>query len=123
MKLSAVRLFVDDLERARRFYGRTLGLEETVALPEAGFCTFASAGLHVVVERVSPQVEEHLVGRFTGISFAVDDLGREVERLQAEGVEFTLLPERQAWGGWLATFRDPAGNELQLAMYPQEPQR
>jgi lactoylglutathione lyase len=33
-------------------------------------------------------------------------------------VHFTGLPEKQQWGGVLATMQDPAGNELQLVQHP-----
>jgi uncharacterized glyoxalase superfamily protein PhnB len=36
------------------------------------------------------------------------------ERLAEAGVEFLRQPEQESWGGWVATFRDPDGNTLQL---------
>jgi predicted enzyme related to lactoylglutathione lyase len=33
-------------------------------------------------------------------------------------VRFSSAPEEQFWGGWLATFADPAGNAFQLVQYP-----
>jgi uncharacterized glyoxalase superfamily protein PhnB len=74
----------------------------------------------LVVEAVAtdaPQDEEVLVGRFTGLSFTVTDIQAEFSNLVSRGVVFTGSPERQAWGGTLATLRDPAGNELQLVQY------
>ena len=44
----------------------------------------------------------------------VDDIHGEFRRLQAAGVEFIRPPEQEHWGGWVATFRDPDGNILQL---------
>jgi uncharacterized glyoxalase superfamily protein PhnB len=38
--------------------------------------------------------------------------------LASKGVKLTGQPERQSWGGTLATLRDPAGNEFQLVEYP-----
>ena len=40
------------------------------------------------------------------------------ERLTAEGVRFVRPPEREHWGGWVATFEDPDGNLLQLLEQP-----
>ncbi|MFT3957121.1 MAG: VOC family protein [Piscinibacter sp.] len=34
--------------------------------------------------------------------------------LVGKGVRFTGPPERQFWGGVLATFSDPDGNQLQI---------
>ena len=48
----------------------------------------------------------------------VDDIHAEHARLAAEGVEFIRVPEREHWGGWVATFSDPDGNVLQLLQFP-----
>jgi len=40
------------------------------------------------------------------------------DALSSRGVAFTGLPERQFWGGTLATLRDPAGNEIQICQQP-----
>ena len=120
MKLSAVRLFVRELAPAKRFYADILRLRMTQEGAQHGYYAFESGGIHVVVELVADNAppEDHvLVGRFTGISFAVSDINTEYRRLVACGVQFAGPPERQSWGGWLATFRDPSGNELQLAQY------
>ncbi len=44
----------------------------------------------------------------------VEDIHAEVKRLAAAGVEFIREPEQETWGGWVATFKDPDGNLLQL---------
>ena len=128
MRLSAVRLFVHELAPARRFYEGVLGLPLRREGP--GWCVFALAASGgaadpaapaLVLESVSPEApedEQALVGRFSGVSFAVADIQVAFRQLQAGGVFFTGAPERQAWGGWLATFEDPAGNRLQIVQHP-----
>ncbi len=121
MKLAALRLFVHDLATARRFYESMLGLRLQVDGAARGFCTFDLSGVTLVVESVAPEAnedEQSLVGRFTGVSFAVADIQIAWRQLQAGGVYFSGAPERQAWGGWLATFEDPAGNQLQIVQNP-----
>ena len=121
MKLSAIRLFVAELSRAKAFYAQTLGLRLARDGSAQGYCAFESAGISVIVEEVAsdaPGKERALVGRFVGLSFAVENVTAEHERLAALGVRFTGFPEKQFWGGWLATFMDPSGNELQPAQYP-----
>ena len=44
----------------------------------------------------------------------VSDIHTEVKRLADSGVEFIRQPEQETWGGWVATFKDPDGNVLQL---------
>ena len=117
MKLSAVRIFVRDLESAQAFYRDVLGLKLRGGSPTTGYCVFESGEAHVVVESVpdeAPPDEQVLVGRFTGLSFAVNNISVTYEQLLSRNVTFTGAPEAQSWGGVLATFKDPAGNELQL---------
>ena len=117
MKLSTARIFVRDLEEARRFYRDALGLAQIASEPKLGYCVFESGAAQLVIESVAddaPADERILVGRFTGLSFQVDDIAATCEQLEARRVRFTGAPEAQAWGGVLATFVDPAGNELQL---------
>lgn len=119
MKLAAIRLFVHELAAARRFYESTLGLRVQHAADD--YCVFELGGPTLVLERVDPDApedEQALVGRFSGVSFAVADIQIAWRQLQAGGVFFSAAPERQAWGGWLATFEDPAGNRLQIVQQP-----
>ena len=46
--------------------------------------------------------------------FGVEDIHAEAMRLTCFGVEFIRQPAQEAWGGWVATFKDPDGNILQL---------
>lgn len=121
MQLAAARIFVRDLPAARDFYRDVLGLELRYDGVSEGFCRFESGALQLILESVAGDAdpdERCLVGRFTGLSFAVRDLLAEYERLRALGVAFTGAPQRQPWGGWLATLRDPTGNEVQIVQYP-----
>ncbi|MBA4343181.1 MAG: glyoxalase/bleomycin resistance/dioxygenase family protein [Methylibium sp.] len=121
MKLGSVRLFVRDLAAALPFYQQQLRLTLKAGGPAAGFCLFDAGALDLLLEAVppdAPEDEQQLVGRFTGLSFSVEDIQAQHAALLAAGVAFIEAPERQAWGGWLATFKDPAGNALQLVQYP-----
>lgn len=120
MKLSAVRVFVRDIEEAEAFYSM-LGLSVESYMPEQGVCVFNTGETLFIVESVAqgaPKDEQLLVGRFTGVSFPTDDIQAQVKDLQSKGVSFSGLPEQQGWGGWLATFVDPSGNQLQLVQEP-----
>lgn len=120
VNLSAARIFVRDLEEAQAFYERTLGLPLQAGQASAGYCVFGVGSCQLVVEPVlkdAPEDEQVLVGRFTGLSFAVSDIHTKHQELIAKGVAFTGGPELQSWGGTLATFSDPAGNEIQLVQH------
>jgi predicted enzyme related to lactoylglutathione lyase len=117
MNLSAVRVFVRDVAEAKTFYAERLGLKATLADLDHGVCIFDGGGTQLIIESVPEEAaadERTLVGRFTGLSFGVDDIVVKHRDLLALGVEFSGAPEQQYWGGWLATFKDPSGNELQL---------
>jgi predicted enzyme related to lactoylglutathione lyase len=122
MKLSALRLYVHRLDRAADFYGTCLGLPLRVDGRRQGWCVFdLGGGVDLVVEAVAPDADEDeqaLVGRHTGLSFAVDDIQAAQQALAARGMPFDAAPERQAWGGWTTSFEDPDGNALQLVQHP-----
>ncbi|MET3493472.1 VOC family protein [Variovorax boronicumulans] len=117
MQLRTARIFVADLPGASRFYQEVLGLPIKADGSAQGFCVFDAGAMSLVVEHVdanAPAEDQVLVGRFTGLSFDVADIQAKFTELSKRGVVFAGPPERQEWGGVLATLRDPAGNELQL---------
>jgi DNA-binding transcriptional MerR regulator/catechol 2,3-dioxygenase-like lactoylglutathione lyase family enzyme len=116
--LAAVRIWCPDLVAARTFYGGVLHLPELAVAP--GWLVFDVQGAQLIVELVPPgdAEGESITGRFTGLSFAVDDAGRTCDELARQGVDIVGRPARQPWGGTLAHFADPAGNVLTLVQYP-----
>ena len=116
MELYAVRIFVRDWPRACAFYSETLGLTERYRNDEIGWAEYDLGGPCFGVERVQPGDTEGdaLVGRFVGVSLRVDDLDEIYDSLKKKGVQFTLPPEKQDWGGSLAHFQDPDGNTFTL---------
>lgn len=120
MKLYALRIFVRDWPAACAFYGETLGLAERFRNDEIGWAEYAlsddGAGPCFGIERVEDGDAEGaaLVGRFLGVSLSVEDIGATCEDLKNKGVVFSAAPETQPWGGSLAHFKDPDGNELTL---------
>jgi catechol 2,3-dioxygenase-like lactoylglutathione lyase family enzyme len=111
--VGTVRIFVDDVERARHFYRDILDLRETSTTPD--WAVFDLGSSNIVVEKVAADDPEHdLVGRFLAVSFKVDDIQATYQKLLAKGVVFSDPPERQVWGGTLAFARDPDGNVLTL---------
>jgi predicted enzyme related to lactoylglutathione lyase len=111
-----VTLWTADLERMFRFYHDILRLplhsrhEDFIAF-QLGDVRF-NLGLHDRVQGASQdpfRVMTHL---------GVDDIHQEYQRLLDEGVEFIRPPEQEHWGGWIATFKDPDGNILQMLQLP-----
>ena len=48
------------------------------------------------------------------IHLEVDDINYEYQRLLKYGVKFLRLPQKEHWGGFVATFEDIDNNVLQL---------
>jgi predicted enzyme related to lactoylglutathione lyase len=109
----------DRFEAMARFYREILGLEARTR--KADFVNFDWHGV-----RLSVGVHDGVRGasrdpRRVMVNLAVDDIQAAFRRLGAAGVVFTRPPEREAWGGMVATFTDPDGNILQLMQLPIPP--
>lgn len=121
MNLNTARVFVRDLAAARRFYAEGLGLALRAHDVARGYCVFDAGNVELVVEAVpadAPAEDQALVGRFTGLSFRVPSVHVAHQDMVRRGIAFSAAPERQFWGGTLATFRDPEGNEFQIVQRP-----
>lgn len=114
--LNAVRIFVTDIEKAKAFYCDILGWTATAIEPQGKFLLFKVGNVDLVVENVKGDIEaeQNLVGRFTGVSFTVKDIQDTYEALSSQGVEFIQKPEKQDWGGTIASFVDHDRNGLTL---------
>ena len=123
MKLDTARIFVSNVVRSKPFYQQILGLTMDVDGTEDGYFLLSSNGINIVVENSEPVDEttgEPLVGRFTGLSFSVANIFETHNRLSTAGVEFLDPPEQQAWGGYIASFKDIDGNILTLVQSQPE---
>jgi predicted enzyme related to lactoylglutathione lyase len=121
MELNTARVFVRDIDAAKQFYSSKLGLPLNADGSQYGYCVFKAGSTELVLEVVAddaPEEDRILVGRFTGLSFTVQDIEEKHRQLVALGVPFTGAPEKQFWGGILATLQDPSGNELQIVQRP-----
>jgi catechol 2,3-dioxygenase-like lactoylglutathione lyase family enzyme len=106
---------VGDLERAKEFYGETLGLQVT---EENGLLTLKLGSGAAVL--VYPKAN-HEPATFTILNFRVENIEKAVDELTAAGVQFEHYEGELATdekgifrgdGPLIAWFRDPAGNIL-----------
>ena len=121
MELNTARVFVKDIYAAKQFYSSKLGLPLKADGSQYGYCVFKAGNTELVIEVVAddaPEEDRVLVGRFTGLSFTVQSIAEKHQQLVALGVHFTGAPEKQFWGGILATLQDPSGNQLQIVQQP-----
>jgi catechol 2,3-dioxygenase-like lactoylglutathione lyase family enzyme len=106
---------VDDVDKAREFYGETLGLNTSV---ENDLLTLHIAGDRPTLAYPRP---DHKPAEYTILNFPVEDIEAAVDELVARGVEFERYEgfdqdERgiHRLGPPIAWFKDPAGNVLSV---------
>jgi predicted enzyme related to lactoylglutathione lyase len=108
---------VDDLERARKFYGETLGVKTTVLDEQMGLLTLELSGDRPTMIYAK---EDHTPATYTILNFVVEDVERTVDELVARGVTFEHYDGfdqdekgiARGRGPTIAWFKDPAGNIL-----------
>jgi catechol 2,3-dioxygenase-like lactoylglutathione lyase family enzyme len=124
-RISVASVFVDDQDKALRFYTDMLGFVKKTDIPlgEARWLTVVSPDQPDGVELLLEPSDHPAVGPFKkalqedGIpvtSFAVEDVNAEYERLRANGVRFTQEP-LDAGPVVTAVLDDTCGNLIQLA--------
>ena len=112
-------LAVDDLDKAREFYGDTLGLKVEVLDEANGLLSLERPGGETTLLYLSPDLQ---VGNYTVLNFSVDDIDEAVDALTARGVEFLRydgFPQDEKGimrgnGPDIAWFKDPAGHTLSV---------
>ncbi len=120
-RISAVSLFVEDLQAARLFYQQVFGVtvlfedENSVAV---GFDNLIVNLLRI--ENAQEIVEPGIVAaRDSGsrfqLSIWVDDLDAVCAHLRKRGVQLLTGPRDRPWGMRTANFVDPAGHSWEVA--------
>lgn len=125
MRINLTSVFVDDQEKALRFYTEVLGFVKKYDVPvgEDRWLTVASPedpdGTELLLEpsghpAVKPFTQALVADGIPFTSFAVDDVAAEYERLRGLGVRFTREPAA-AGPVTTAVFDDTCGNLIQIA--------
>jgi catechol 2,3-dioxygenase-like lactoylglutathione lyase family enzyme len=109
---------VNDIQKAKDFYGRTLGLQVSES---HGLLTLQLAGGNTVL--IYPKVN-HAPATFTVLNFPVENVDESVDELAKRGVRFEIYDESdiktdekgimRGNGPTIAWFKDPAGNVLSV---------
>ncbi len=109
---------VNDLPKAKEFYGRTLGME---ASEDHGLLHLHTCGDSEVM--VYPK-RDHTPATFTVLNIPVPDVEEAVDELEKRGVRFERYDEpdlktdargiMRGQGPTIAWFKDPAGNILSV---------
>jgi catechol 2,3-dioxygenase-like lactoylglutathione lyase family enzyme len=107
---------VDDVPKARKFYGETLGLKTS---EEYGLMTLHLAGDRPTLVYPKP---DHTPATYTILNFPVDDIEQAVDELAARGMRFERYDGLEqdekgisrGGGPYIAWFKDPAGNVISV---------
>jgi catechol 2,3-dioxygenase-like lactoylglutathione lyase family enzyme len=116
MRLTSVRIFVDNLEKAAAFYEDVIGLNRTTTAPTA--ILFEESPSIVVETTDDDGRRDGLIGRFTGVAFEAKDAAALYADLKARGVPLHGPPEKQYWGGIMLFAEDPSGNVITFLQHP-----
>lgn len=124
MKIHVTSVFVDDQDRAERFYTEILGftVKHDIPLGDHRWLTVVSAedpeGIELLLEpgdhpAVGPYREAIFADGIAAHSFQVQDLDAEWKKLTDRGVRFVTEP-MDAGSVHMAVFEDTCGNLIQL---------
>ncbi len=110
---------VDDVSKARRFYGETLGLRVSEEDEPMSMLQLHVAGDRDVLVYPKP---DHTPASFTVLNFPVDAIDEAVDELTERGVRFERYDGAEqddkgihrGEGPLIAWFKDPAGNVLSV---------
>ena len=124
MKIKVTSLYVDDQEKALRFYTEVLGFAKktdfsqgpyrwlTVASPEEPDCTELQLALNN-----NPAAKAYQQALFQqdqpAAIFFTDDVQADYERMKARGAEFTM-PPKDVTASKIAMLNDTCGNLIQV---------
>lgn len=124
MKIKLTRIYVDDQEKAQRFYTEVLGFEKKADFSQGPFrwLTVASpeepngAELQLALND-DPAAKAYQQAMFQqgqpATMFYTDDVQADYERIMARGAEFTMPPTKVT-GSTIAMVNDTCGNLIQL---------
>ena len=124
MKIKLTSVYVDDQDKALRFYTDVLGLTKkadfsngpyrwlTVASPDEPNGTELQLALNNNPAAKAYQQAMFQQGQ-TAINFHSDDVKGDYERIKARGAEFTK-PPTQVTGATIAQLNDTCGNLVQI---------
>lgn len=124
MKIKLTSVFVDDLNKALRFYTEVLGFAKksdfsngpyrwlTVASPEEPEGTELQLALND-----NPAAKAYQQAIFQqsqpAANFFTDDIKGDYEKIKARGAEFTM-PPTDTYGSTIAMLKDTCGNFIQI---------
>jgi len=119
--ISAITLFMEDLEAAKAFYERVFGLSTVYEDDNSAVFRFGDTLVNLLraVEAPSLVAPATVAAQDAGNRFqftlGVEDVDAMCEELGRRGVVLLNGPMDRPWGIRTASFRDPGGNIWEIA--------
>lgn len=119
--ITAITLFVEDLEDAKRFYRDVFDVPMTFEGDTAAVFNFGNTIINLLKETeawglIDPAtVAPCDAGARVQFTLTVEDVDAMCETLVARGVELLNGPMDRPWGIRTASFRDPGGHIWEIA--------
>jgi methylmalonyl-CoA/ethylmalonyl-CoA epimerase len=121
--IGQIGIAVHDVARAVEFYRDTLGMKMLFQMPTMAF--FDCSGIRLMLSL--PEGNQPGEKYISLIYFKVTDIQSAYDTLCARGVEFAdkphMVARMQDHDLWMASFRDPDGNVLELMSEVRPPSR
>jgi catechol 2,3-dioxygenase-like lactoylglutathione lyase family enzyme len=119
--ISAITLFVEDLNAARQFYRDVFSLSVFFEDPHSVVFKFGDTLVNLLAVSEAPElidpapVAHPSAGSRFVFTVEVDDVDAKCSELIARGVELLNGPMDRPWGPRTASFRDPGGHIWEIA--------
>ncbi|WP_406110251.1 VOC family protein [Streptomyces sp. NBC_01003] len=119
--ISAITLFVEDLDATKRFYREIFGLPVAFENDNSAVFEFGNTIINLLNATAAPElieparVAEAAAGSRLQLTLPVDDVDAMCKELAARGVTLLNGPMDRPWGIRTASFRDPGGHIWEIA--------
>ena len=125
MKIKLHTIYVDDQDKALRFYTESAGLVKKADVSQGGYRWLTVTtpaepdGAELQLARNdNPPAKAYQEALFQqnqpAVMFYTDDVNRDYERMKAAGAEFTMPPTKVT-GATIAIANDTCGNLIQIS--------
>ena len=119
--ISAITLFVEDLEATKQFYAGVFGLRVTFEDEASAVFDFGNTIINLLKATEAPgliapaAVASPEAGSRLQLTITVENVDATCAELAARGVELLNGPMDRPWGVRTASFRDPGGHIWEIA--------
>jgi len=120
-RVSAITLFVEDLEAVKLFYLEVFDLPVKFEDDDSAVLDFGNTIINLLKATAAPELIEPAVvasrdaGSRVVFTIDVEDVDAACAKLAERGVELLNGPMDRPWGVRTASFRDPGGHSWEIA--------